>query len=150
MNKVGSSLEQSPTIIMNHYQSSYIIINHHQSSSIIANHHHYQLYNHQQLSSNINHYHSSPSSILINHYQSSLTIIKHHKSFSIIIIHELPSLILTLSKFHYLIPKIYKFSFILRTCNVWSVLLSSFFPGCYNLPSFKSKINKLDLMSLSS
>ena len=37
-----------------------------------------------------------------------------------------------------------------RTCNLWNVLPSSCFPESYNLPSFKSKINKLDLISLSS
>ena len=41
-------------------------------------------------------------------------------------------------------------SFIPRTCNLWNVLPSSCFPESYNLPSFKSKINKLDLISLSS
>ena len=41
-------------------------------------------------------------------------------------------------------------SFIPRTCNLWSVLPSSCFPESYDLPSFKSKINKLDLISLSS
>ena len=44
----------------------------------------------------------------------------------------------------------HKSSFIPRTCNVWNVLPSSCFPESYNLPSFKSKINKLDLISLSS
>ena len=42
-----------------------------------------------------------------------------------------------------------KSSFIPRTCNLWNVLPSSCFPESYNLPSFKSKINKLDLISLS-
>ena len=42
-----------------------------------------------------------------------------------------------------------KSSFILRPCNLWSVL-PSYFPESYSLPSFKSKINKLDLISLSS
>ena len=32
--------------------------------------------------------------------------------------------------------------------NLWNVLPSSCFPESYNLPSFKSKINKLDLLSL--
>ena len=41
-------------------------------------------------------------------------------------------------------------SFIPRTCNLWNILSSSCFPESYNLPSFKSKINKLDLISLSS
>ena len=41
-------------------------------------------------------------------------------------------------------------SFIPRTCNLWNVLPSSCFPESYNLPSFKSNINKLDLISLSS
>ena len=41
-------------------------------------------------------------------------------------------------------------SFIPRTCNLWNVLPSSCFPESYNLPSSKSKINKLDLISLSS
>ena len=43
----------------------------------------------------------------------------------------------------------HKSSFIARTCNLWNVLPSCF-PESYNLPSFKSKINKLDLISLSS
>ena len=44
----------------------------------------------------------------------------------------------------------HKSSFIPRTCNLWNVLPSSCFPESYNLPSFKSKINKVDLISLSS
>ena len=44
----------------------------------------------------------------------------------------------------------HKSSFIPRTCNLWNVLPFSCFPESYNLPSFKSKINKLDLISLSS
>ena len=44
----------------------------------------------------------------------------------------------------------HKSSFIPRTCNLWNVLPSSCFPESYNLPSFKSKINKLDMISLSS
>ena len=43
-----------------------------------------------------------------------------------------------------------KSSFIPRTGNLWNVLPSCCFPESYNLPSFKSKINKLDLISLSS
>ena len=43
-----------------------------------------------------------------------------------------------------------KSSFVPRACNLWNVLPSSCFPESYNLPSFKSKINKLDLISLSS
>ena len=43
-----------------------------------------------------------------------------------------------------------KSSFIPRTCNLWNVLASSCFPESYSLPSFESKINKLDLISLSS
>ena len=43
----------------------------------------------------------------------------------------------------------HKSSFIPRTCNLWNVLPSSCFPESYNLPFFKSKINKLDLISLS-
>ena len=43
-----------------------------------------------------------------------------------------------------------KSSFIPRTCNSLNVLPSSCFPESYNLPSFKFKINKLDLISLSS
>ena len=42
----------------------------------------------------------------------------------------------------------HKSSFIPRTCNLWSLLPSSCFPASYSLPSFKSKINKLDLISL--
>ena len=44
----------------------------------------------------------------------------------------------------------HKSLFIPRTCNLWNVLLSSCFAESYNLPSFKSKIDKLDLTSLSS
>ena len=43
-----------------------------------------------------------------------------------------------------------KSSFIPRTCNIWKVLPSSCFPESYILPSFKSKINKLDLIPISS
>ena len=43
----------------------------------------------------------------------------------------------------------YKSSFIPRTCNLWNVLPTSCFPESYSLPYFKSKINKLDLISLS-
>ena len=42
----------------------------------------------------------------------------------------------------------HKSSFIPRTCNLWNVLPSSCFPESYISPSFKSKINKLDLTSL--
>ena len=44
----------------------------------------------------------------------------------------------------------HKSSFIPRTCNLWNVLPSSSFPESYNLPSFKSKINKPDLIFLFS
>ena len=44
----------------------------------------------------------------------------------------------------------HKSSFIPRPCNSWNVLPSSCFPESYNLPSFKSKISKLDLISLSA
>ena len=44
----------------------------------------------------------------------------------------------------------HKSSFIPRTCKLWKVLPSSCFPESYNLPSFKSEINILDLISLSS
>ena len=44
----------------------------------------------------------------------------------------------------------HKSSLIPRTCNLWNVLPSSRFPESYKLPSFKSNINKLDLISLSS
>ena len=44
----------------------------------------------------------------------------------------------------------HKSSFIPRTCNLWNVLPSSCFPESYNLPYFKSNINKLYLISLSS
>ena len=40
-------------------------------------------------------------------------------------------------------------SFAPRTCSLWNVLSSSCFPEYYNLPSSESKINKLDLISLS-
>ena len=41
----------------------------------------------------------------------------------------------------------HKSSFIPRTCSVWSVLHSSSFPTAYNLSSFKTKINKPDMIS---
>ena len=44
----------------------------------------------------------------------------------------------------------HKSSLIPRTCNLWNVLPSFCFPESYNLPSANSKINKLDLISLSS
>ena len=44
----------------------------------------------------------------------------------------------------------HKSSFIPRTCNLWNVLPSSCFPESYNLPSFKNKINNLDLIPLVS
>ena len=44
----------------------------------------------------------------------------------------------------------HKSSIIPRTCNLWNVLPSSYFPESYNLTYFKSKINKLYLISLSS
>ena len=44
----------------------------------------------------------------------------------------------------------HKSSFIPRKCKLLNVLSSSCFPESNNLPSFKSKINKLDLISLSS
>ena len=40
-----------------------------------------------------------------------------------------------------------KSSFIPRTCNSWNVLPSPCFPESHNVPSFKSKINKLDLIT---
>ena len=43
----------------------------------------------------------------------------------------------------------HKSSFIPRTSNLWNIL-SSCFPESYNLLSFKSEINKLDLIPLSS
>ena len=43
----------------------------------------------------------------------------------------------------------HKSSFSPRTCNLWNILPPSFPKAC-NLPSFKSKINILDLISLSS
>ena len=42
----------------------------------------------------------------------------------------------------------HKSSFIPKTCNLWNLLPSSYFPKSYNLPPFRSKINKLDLISL--
>ena len=48
------------------------------------------------------------------------------------------------------LPSPQKSSFIPITCSLWNVLPSSCFSESYNLPSFKSKINKLDLISLSS
>ena len=44
----------------------------------------------------------------------------------------------------------HKSSCIPRTFNSWNVLPSSCFPESYKLPSFKSKVNKRDLISLSS
>ena len=41
----------------------------------------------------------------------------------------------------------HKSSVILRKWNSWDVLPSPCFPESYNLPSFKCKINKLDLIS---
>ena len=43
-----------------------------------------------------------------------------------------------------------KSSFIPRTCNLWNALPSSCFPESSELQSFKCKINKLDVISLSS
>ena len=43
----------------------------------------------------------------------------------------------------------HKSSFIPRTCNLWNVSPSSYFPESYNLPSFKTKMNKFDQISLS-
>ena len=42
-----------------------------------------------------------------------------------------------------------EFSFFPRTCYLWNLLPSWCFPKPYNLPSFNSKINKLDLIFLS-
>ena len=42
----------------------------------------------------------------------------------------------------------HKSSFNPRTCNLWNVLPSCCFPESYNLPSFKSNVNKLDPISL--
>ena len=44
----------------------------------------------------------------------------------------------------------HKSSFIPRTCQLWNTLPSTSFPESYNLSSFKSNINKLDLISLSN
>ena len=44
----------------------------------------------------------------------------------------------------------HKSSFIPRACNLWNVLPFSCLPESYNRPSFKSKINKIHLISLSS
>ena len=44
----------------------------------------------------------------------------------------------------------HKSSFIPRSCNLSNVLPSSCFPEFYNLPSFKSKINKVHLISITS
>ena len=56
--------------------------------------------------------------------------------------------------FHFSLPTSrtlpHKSSLITRTCNLWNVLPSSCFSELCNLPSFKFKINKLDLNSLSS
>ena len=42
----------------------------------------------------------------------------------------------------------YKSSFIPRTSQLWNSLPPTTFPESYNLPFFKSNINKLDLISL--
>ena len=54
--------------------------------------------------------------------------------------------------FRYLIHEVYPTNhpYILGTYNLWNILPSSCFPESYNLPSFESKIKKLDLISLSS
>ena len=44
----------------------------------------------------------------------------------------------------------HKSSFIPRTCKLWNTLPPTSFPESYNLSSFKSNINKLDLIPLSS
>ena len=44
----------------------------------------------------------------------------------------------------------HSFKMIKNKCNLWNVLPSSCFPESYNLPSFKSNLNELDLISLSS
>ena len=44
----------------------------------------------------------------------------------------------------------HKSSFIPRTSKLWNTLPSTSFPESYNLSSFKSNINKLDLISLSN
>ena len=44
----------------------------------------------------------------------------------------------------------HKSSFIPRKCNFWNVLPSFCFPESFNLPSFKSKINKVGLISFFS
>jgi len=44
----------------------------------------------------------------------------------------------------------HKSSFIPRTSQLWNSLLPTTFPESYNLSSFKSNINKLDLISLST
>ena len=57
----------------------------------------------------------------------------------------------TLSKFQYLINKLYpttKLSFIPKMCHLWNNLPSSFSES-YNLPSFKSAIDRIDLLNLS-
>ena len=44
----------------------------------------------------------------------------------------------------------HKSSFIPRTAQLWNSLPPTTFPESYNLSSFKSNINKLDLISLST
>ena len=44
----------------------------------------------------------------------------------------------------------HKLSFIPRTSQLWNSLPPTTFPETYNLSSFKSNINKLDLISLST
>ena len=44
----------------------------------------------------------------------------------------------------------HKSSFILRTSQLWNTLPSPAFPESYSLSSFKSNVNKLDLISLST
>ena len=44
----------------------------------------------------------------------------------------------------------HKYSFIPRPCQLWNTLPPTSFPESYNLSCFKSNINKLDLISLST
>ena len=44
----------------------------------------------------------------------------------------------------------HKSSFIPRTSQLWNSLPPTTFPESYNLSSFKSNVNKLDLVSLST
>ena len=65
---------------------------------------------------------------------------------------EKQEIVVARPKFNFLLHELYptNHQFIPRKCNLWDVLPSPSFPNSYNMPSFKSKISNLDLISLSS